>query len=66
MSRFDAGGFAVDDQMVDFPIFDDYDVRGELWAEIEGGRPATWQDSLRIFEAVVYNVPLGISKSDFV
>ena len=41
--------------MVDFPIFDDYDKRVYEWETIEDdGGSMTWQDSLRIFEAVVY------------
>lgn len=51
LSEFSTHAFAPDEQMIDFPIFEDYDWRAEAWEE--SGQE--WLDSLRIYEAVEYH-----------
>lgn len=64
MSRFRKSKFKVDNPSVAEPITtvlgkDDITLEEE-WAEARG----TWQDCLRIFESVIYTLPLRISERD--
>jgi hypothetical protein len=64
LSRFDDSRLVPDEQMADFPIFEDYDVRQCAWeAAEEAGKP-DWRDSLRVFEAVAYDAHLAVSADD--
>lgn len=49
--------FQIDNQMVEFPIFSDYDIRQNEWELLDN---PTELDGLRIFDSVVYraNVPV--------
>ena len=48
--RFPIEGFRIDRLMIEFPIYDDYDVRALAWESIV--KP-TWRDALRIYGSVV-------------
>ena len=56
MDRLDAALLSTDEQMIDFPIFQDYDERQYEWEEkSEQG----WAECLRLYESVVYEATVA-------
>jgi len=64
VSAFSREDFMVDEQMVDFPVFDDYDVRAMAYEEVEAEGEPTWEDCLRVYESVVYPHKVTVDRSD--
>jgi hypothetical protein len=66
ISLFQLKAFTVDEEMIDFPVLIDirkgvdYGHISDQWEE----SAATWEDSLRIFEAVVYNAFMPVVRAD--
>ena len=65
ISEFSQARFQADDQMIDFPVLTDicgadHGAMEDEWEESEQG----WEDCLRIYESVVYNAPVAVSRND--
>jgi hypothetical protein len=51
--------------MIEFPVFDDYDMRAMAYEEVEAEGTLTWKDCLKVYESVVYRARVPVIRSDF-
>jgi len=65
IAAFSQGEFRIDEQMIEFPVFDDYDMRAMAYEQIDEEGEPTWQDCLRIYESVVYGQRVPVLRTDF-
>lgn len=57
---FSEEAFSPDENMIDFPIFDDFADRAELWRLSK----QDWEASLSIYECVVYNSLVDVEPNE--
>ncbi len=58
--EFDQWQFGVDENMIDFPIYNDVEARAKKWQESN----QDWKASLKIYGAVVYDAPVYVSSKE--
>src|SRR6185437_15547401 len=68
MSEFYPDGFKVDENMIDFPVLADICPGVYLQALFDAWEKSDqeWMDCLRIYESVIYNAPVAVSRSDII
>jgi len=67
ITEFFQSGFQIDENMIDFPVLPDIQGKDDekMFAEWEAS-DQSWEDCLRIYESVIYNAFVAVSKNDII